>query len=68
MPGIRKYPSRLRLELVDELDGVAMAVLTEMLCSEIRELVPLHIADANISFLHELYLGVGVEGERPQVV
>ena len=50
-----------------------------LLRSEIHELVPFHIVDGDMSFLHKLvhegifendvlHLGVDVEGERPQVV
>ena len=65
---------------MDELDEVAVAVLIEIFCSEIRELILfLRIVDADISFLHELlleevpegnvlYVGIGIEGERSQVM
>ena len=46
--GICKYSSRLDLELVDEPDKVAMAVLIEMPCFDIHELMlRLHVVDGD---------------------
>ena len=55
-PGIRKCPFRLLcLKLVDGLDEVAVGVLVNMFCSEIREMMlRLHILNGDRSFLHEL--------------
>ena len=66
-PGIRKYSC---VELV-ELDEVAVALLMDMLCSEIREwMLHLYTVDGDLFFFHELLLrlDVGVEGKRPQAV
>ena len=77
---IRNHFSRLGLQIIDGIDEVAVVVLIEMFCSEIRELMlRLHIVDGDLSFLHELLCEeipegdvlrpcVGVEGERPQAV
>ena len=53
--GIRKYLSRLGLKIVKGFDEVVVAVLIDMIGSEIHKLVlRLHIVDGNLSFLHEL--------------
>ena len=59
--GIREYPSRLDHELVDDLDEITVAVLIEIPCSEIHELVlRLHIVvDGDISFLRAMSYALG---------
>ena len=78
-PRICNHLSHLGLEIIHELDEVAVVVLIEMLCFEIRELMLCFlIVDGDVSFPHELLCEeipegdvlrpcVGVEGERPQV-
>ena len=68
-PGIRKYPSRLGLELVDELDEVVWRCFIEMLCFEIRELMRrLYIVGGDLSPLHDILHEKIPEGDvlRPE--